>query len=500
MLKVYNSLTRRKEVFESLIPGYAGMYVCGPTVSGESHLGHARPYITFDVVYRYLMHLGYKVRYVRNITDAGHFEEEGREAEDKISKKAVIEKLEPMELVQKYTNMFHWAFDRFNTLRPNIEPTATGHIVEQIEMIKKIIADGFAYVVNGSVYFDVKKYDEVYTQKGMPYGILSGRVLEEMLETTRELDNQEEKRNKTDFALWKNAPPEHIMRWPSPWGEGFPGWHIECSAMSSKYLGEQFDIHGGGMDLQFPHHECEIAQSAVVTGKILAKYWMHNNMITINGKKMGKSYNNVIKLSELFTGNHPMLDQAYHPMTIRFFILQTHYRSTLDFSNDALKAAEKGLKRLWEAYEILQQLTIVENSFATDLELDSKVVKLVNEFEEFINDDFNTAKVLANMFELVPIINGIKDKHIAADAISASTLELLKQQMKVYIEDILGLQSIQQYNNTQLNGVIELMINLRKEARQKKDYVLSDRIRNELGALGILLKDERDGNISYTIG
>src|SRR4051794_16751494 len=500
MLKVYNSLTRRKEVFESLIPGYAGMYVCGPTVSGESHLGHARPYITFDVVYRYLMHLGYKVRYVRNITDAGHFEEEGREAEDKISKKAVIEKLEPMELVQKYTNMFHWAFDRFNTLRPSIEPTATGHIVEQIEMIKKIIADGFAYVVNGSVYFDVKKYDEVFAQRGLPYGILSGRVLEEMLETTRELDNQEEKRNKTDFALWKNAPPEHIMRWPSPWGEGFPGWHIECSAMSSKYLGEQFDIHGGGMDLQFPHHECEIAQSAVVTDRILAKYWMHNNMITINGKKMGKSYDNVIKLSELFTGNHPMLDQAYHPMTIRFFILQTHYRSTLDFSNDALKAAEKGLKRLWEAYEILQQLTIVENSFATDIELDSKVIKLVNEFQEFINDDFNTAKVLANMFELVPIINGIKDKHIAADAISVSTLELLKQQMKVYIEDILGLQSIQQYNNIQLNGIIELMINLRKEARLKKDYVLSDRIRNELGMLGIQLKDEKDGNISYTIG
>jgi len=500
MLKVYNSLTRRKEVFESLIPGYAGMYVCGPTVSGESHLGHARPYITFDVVYRYLMYLGYKVRYVRNITDAGHFEEEGREAEDKISKKAVIEKLEPMELVQKYTNMFHWAFDKFNTLRPSIEPTATGHIVEQIEMIKKIIADGFAYVVNGSVYFDVKKYDEVFTQKGMPYGILSGRVLEEMLETTRELDNQEEKRSRTDFALWKNAPPEHIMRWPSPWGEGFPGWHIECSAMSSKYLGEQFDIHGGGMDLQFPHHECEIAQSAVCTGRILAKYWMHNNMITINGRKMGKSYNNVIKLSELFTGNNPMLDQAYHPMTIRFFILQTHYRSTLDFSNDALKAAEKGLKRLWDAYEILQQLNIVENSFASDLELDAEVIKLVNEFDEFINDDFNTAKVLANMFELVPIINGIKDKHVAADAISASTLGLLKQQMKVYIEDILGLKSIQHYNDTQLNGVIELMINLRKEARQKKDYVLSDRIRNELGALGIQLKDEKDGNISYTIG
>ena len=507
MLKVYNSLTRRKEVFESLIPGYAGMYVCGPTVSGESHLGHARPYITFDVVYRYLMYLGYKVRYVRNITDAGHFEEEGREAEDKISKKAVIEKLEPMELVQKYTNMFHWAFEQFNTLRPSIEPTATGHIVEQIEMIKKIIADGFAYVVNGSVYFDVKKYNEVFAQTGLPYGILSGRVLEEMLETTRELDNQEEKRNKTDFALWKNAPPEHIMRWPSPWGDGFPGWHIECSAMSQKYLGDQFDIHGGGMDLQFPHHECEIAQSAVCNGRILAKYWMHNNMITINGRKMGKSYNNVIKLSELFTGNNPNLDQAYHPMTIRFFILQTHYRSTLDFSNEALKAAEKGLKRLWEAYEHLYKLTEdgwqmpdKSNALPTDAELDAKIIKLVNEFEEFINDDFNTAKVLANMFELVPIVNGIKDKHIALDAINASTLELLKQQMKIYIEDILGLQSIQQHNYAQLNGIIELMINLRKEARQKKDYALSDRIRNDLNALGIQLKDEKDGNMSYTIG
>lgn len=507
MLRVYNSLTRRKEVFESLIPGYAGMYVCGPTVSGESHLGHARPYITFDVVYRYLQHSGYKVRYVRNITDAGHFEEEGREAEDKISKKAVIEKLEPMELVQKYTNMFHWAFDLFNTLRPSIEPTATGHIVEQIEMIKKIIADGFAYVVNGSVYFDVKKYDEAFSQKGMPYGILSGRVLEEMLETTRELDNQEEKRNKTDFALWKNAPPEHIMRWTSPWGNGFPGWHIECSAMSSKYLGEQFDIHGGGMDLQFPHHECEIAQSAVCNGKMLAKYWMHNNMITINGKKMGKSYNNVIRLSELFTGDHPMLDQAYHPMTIRFFILQTHYRSTLDFSNDALKASEKGLKRLWEAYENLNklmddrgQITDKSSSLPTDVELDDKIIKLVNEFEEFISDDFNTAKVLANMFELVPIINGLKDKHIAADAISVATLHLLKQQMKIFVEDILGLQSIQQQNNAQLNGIIELMINLRKEARQNKNYVLSDRIRNELSVLGIQLKDEKDGNISYTIG
>jgi cysteinyl-tRNA synthetase len=321
--------------------------VCGPTVSGESHLGHARPFITFDIVYRYLTFLGNKVRYVRNITDAGHFEEEGREAEDKIAKKAILEKLEPMELVQKYTNLFHWAMHQFNNLDPTIEPTATGHIVEQIVMIEKIIADGYAYVANGSVYFDVEKYHKDFGQKGIPYGILSGRVLDEQLETTRELESQEEKRNKSDFALWKHAAPEHIMRWKSPWGEGFPGWHIECSAMSTKYLGERFDIHGGGMDLQFPHHECEIAQSVVCNHEVPARYWLHNNMITINGKKMGKSYNNVIKLSELFSGEHPILQQAYSPMTVRFFILQTHYRSTLDFSNEALQGAEKGIKRLW---------------------------------------------------------------------------------------------------------------------------------------------------------
>jgi cysteinyl-tRNA synthetase len=320
-LKVYNSLSRKKEIFTSITPGHVGMYVCGPTVSGESHLGHARPYITFDVVYRYLTYLGYKVRYVRNITDAGHFEEEGREAEDKISSKAILEKLEPMELVQKYTNLFHWAMNEFNTIQPSIEPTATGHIVEQINMIEKIIADGYGYVSNGSVYFDVNKYNDDFSKLGLPYGMLSGRNIDEQLDTTRELDGQDEKRNKADFALWKNAPPEHIMRWKSPWGEGFPGWHIECSAMATKYLGTEFDIHGGGMDLQFPHHECEIAQSTVCNHTTPVRYWLHNNMITINGRKMGKSYNNVIKLSELFTGNHPILEQAYHPMTIRSFII-----------------------------------------------------------------------------------------------------------------------------------------------------------------------------------
>jgi len=497
-LKVYNSLTRKKEVFKSITPNRVGMYVCGPTVSGESHLGHARPFITFDIVFRYLMYLGYKVRYVRNITDAGHFEEEGREAEDKIAKKAVLEKLEPMELVQKYTNLFHWAMKVFNNLEPSIEPTATGHIIEQINMIEKIIDNGYAYVANGSVYFDVLKYNKDFSAKGLPYGILSGRVLEELQDTTRELENQEEKRNLPDFALWKNAPPEHLMRWKSPWGEGFPGWHIECSAMSGKYLGHQFDIHGGGMDLQFPHHECEIAQSAVCNHEILARYWLHNNMITIDGRKMGKSYNNVIKLTELFSGNHPLLTKAYSPMTIRFFILQTHYRSTLDFSNEALQASEKGLRRLWEAHEHLKKIN-GGGTKAEDEELDKKVHTLVDEFEEFLNDDFNTAKVLANMFELVPIINGIKDKHLPVNALSSSTIELLQQKMKLFVEDILGLKMDTASDNNKLDGVVQLLIKIRKESRTKKDYVTSDKIRNELQALGIQLKDDKDGNISYTI-
>lgn len=499
-LKVYNSLTRQKEEFVPINAPYVGMYVCGPTVSGESHLGHARPYVTFDVLYRYLLHNGYKVRYVRNLTDAGHFEEEGREAEDKISKKAVLEKLEPMELVQKYTNLYHWAMERLNNLPPSIEPTATGHIIEQIEMIKKLINDGYAYEVNGSVYFDVEKYNTDYSKKGQPYGILSGRVLDEQIESTRELDNQAEKRNKSDFALWKNAPPEHIMRWQSPWGEGFPGWHIECSAMATKYLGEEFDIHGGGMDLQFPHHECEIAQSTVCNHKMPARYWLHNNMITINGRKMGKSYNNVIKLSELFSGQHPLLLQPYHPMTIRFFILQSHYRGTLDFSNEALQASEKALKRLMEAYEwVTGQWSVAAGQQAGDPVLDAKVQKLVNEFEEFMNDDMNTAKVLANMFELVSVINSIKDKHIPATALSASTVDLLKQQLTLYVENIFGLKNERASDNGKLDGVLQLLIEIRKEAKNRKDFVTSDKIRNELTALGVQLKDEKDGGMSYTI-
>lgn len=488
-LKVYNSYIRDKEDFVPLVPGHVGMYVCGPTVSGESHLGHARPYITFDVIFRYLQKSGYKVRYVRNITDAGHFEEEGREAEDKISKKAVIEKLEPMELVQKYTNLFHWAMEQFNCLPPSIEPTATGHIVEQINMIKELIRTGFAYEVNGSVYFDVKKYATDHD-----YGKLSGRVIDDLLATTRDLEGQEEKRNTADFALWKAAPPEHIMRWASPWGEGFPGWHIECSAMSTKYLGKQFDIHGGGMDLLFPHHESEIAQSTICNHVPPARYWIHNNMITINGRKMGKSYNNVIKLTELFTGNHPLLEKAYTPMTVRFFILQTQYRSTLDFSNEALQASEKGLKRLMEAYEWLKTAEMSGSREAS--ESDNKVTSLLSELDEFINDDFNTAKVLANIFELVPVINSLKDKTVQ---LQSTTVQLLQSKLHEYVEEILGLKSETAAETDKLKGVMEVLINLRKEARAKKDWATSDRIRNELAGIGIQLKDDKDGNISWSV-
>ncbi|GAA4299815.1 cysteine--tRNA ligase [Compostibacter hankyongensis] len=494
-LKIYNSLSRQKEVFTPLYAGYAGMYVCGPTVSGESHLGHARPLITFDVIYRYLLHLGYKVRYVRNITDAGHFEEEGREAEDKIATKAVLEKLEPMELVQKYTNLFHEATKQFNCLPPDIEPTATGHIIEQIEMIKSILDAGYAYVENGSVYFDVKKYAASYH-----YGELSGRVLDDLLETTRELDAQHEKHHRADFALWKKAPPEHIMRWPSPWGEGFPGWHIECSAMSSKYLGRQFDIHGGGMDLQFPHHECEIAQSRIAHGgELMARYWVHNNLITINGKKMGKSYNNVIKLSELFSGVHPLLEKAYSPMTVRFFILQTHYRSTLDFSNEALQGAEKGLQRLWSAYETLQELQHPAREAAGDADLEQKVIRLCESCTAFMDDDFNTARVMASLFELVPVINAMRLGQIAMTAISDAAFSLLQKTWQTYVCDILGLREEGAGHDDKLAGVLRLLTEMRQTAKSRKDYATSDHIRQQLQQLGIMLKDERDGTTSWDI-
>ena len=491
-LRIYNSLTKEKEEFIPINPPHVGMYVCGPTVSGESHLGHARPYITFDVVYRYLLYLGYKVRYVRNITDAGHFEEEGRQAEDKISSKALLEKVEPMELVHKYTSLFHWAFRQLNTLEPSIEPTATGHIVEQIGMIEELIKAGYAYVVNGSVYFDVKKY-----AAGHDYGKLSGRVVDDLLETTRELEGQDEKRNKADFALWKLAPPQHIMRWKSPWGEGFPGWHIECSAMATKYLGARFDIHGGGMDLMFPHHESEIAQSTICNHAAPAKYWMHNNMITVNGKKMGKSYNNQITLTQMFIGNHPLLTKGFSPMVIRFFVLQTHYRSTLDFSSEALTAAEKGMKRLFEAFEVLKKLKITDVAEAADTELDKRINSLVDEFEEFINDDFNTAKVLANMFEIVPSINSMKDGLIKPGAISTATFKKLKESFSIFLEQILGLKDPSE-NSAQLNGLMDLLIEIRKEAKSKKDFYTSDKIRKQLAEVGIEMKDEKDGNISWS--
>lgn len=493
-LSIYNSYTKKKEEFIPITPGYAGMYVCGPTVSGESHLGHARPYVTFDVLYRYLTYKGYKVRYVRNITDAGHFEEEGREAEDKVGKKAKLEKLEPMELVQKYTNLFHWAMKQFNCIEPSIEPTATGHIVEQQEMIKKIIEEGYAYEVNGSVYFDVEKYASKYD-----YGKLSGRILDDLLETTRQLEGQDEKRNKADFALWKAATPEHIMQWQSPWGMGFPGWHIECSAMATKYLGPYFDIHGGGMDLQFPHHESEIAQSTICNHEAPVKYWVHNNMITINGRKMGKSYNNFITLTEMFSGRNDLLSKGFSPMTIRFFILQSHYRSTLDFSNEALLASEKAFLRLWDAYRIIQSLKTDENSISVDEELDNKVNNLMDEFEIFMDDDLATPKVIANMFEIVPVINSIKDKQIASGSLKAETISRLQLMFRLYLEDILGLQDPFKADNKKFSELMDLVIELRSRAKSDKDYVTSDKIREHLNKIGIVVKDEKDGTASWTI-
>ena len=499
-LLLYNNLVKKKQVFEPLHPPFVGMYVCGPTVSGESHLGHARPFITFDVLFRYLKHLGYQVRYVRNITDAGHFEEEGRTAEDKISSKAILEKLEPMELVQKYTSLYHSAMTAFNNLPPSIEPTATGHIVEQIEMTKEIMTAGYAYEVNGSVYFNVRKYHQDFAAQGLPYGILSGRNIDEQINETRTLQQQDEKNDPLDFALWKKAPEHHIMRWASPWGYGFPGWHIECSAMSAKYLGDLFDIHGGGMDLQFPHHECEIAQSTVCFKHTPARYWLHNNMITINGKKMGKSYNNVIKLSELFSGNHPILEQGYSPQTIRFFILQSHYRSTLDFSNESLKAAEKAFKKLQEAYNWLQELPLENlNDNEFDAEAEFKINQSLPQFSTSLNDDMNTAKLLAFVFDILPIINSVKDKNISLKTLKQQTWFNLQKYFKIYLADILGLDFTSNYSQSLSKGSIQLLIDIRLQAKINKDFVTCDKIRNDLLRLGVQLKDEKDGGISYSL-
>jgi cysteinyl-tRNA synthetase len=488
-LKIYNSLSREKEIFTPINPPYAGMYVCGPTVSGETHLGHSRPYVTFDIVYRFLLYSGYKVRYVRNITDAGHFEEEDRDAVDKVAIKAKLEQLEPMELVQKYTNIYHDMMDKLNVIRPSIEPTATGHIVEQISMIEDIIAKGFAYVVNGSVYFDVTRY-----AKQHDYGRLSGRKIEEMIAGSRELEGQGEKRNPADFALWKNAPPEHLMRWKSPWGEGFPGWHIECSAMSSKYLGIPFDIHGGGMDLLFPHHESEIAQTKIATGQALANYWMHNNMITIKGQKMSKSLGNTITIAQMFSGDHPLLEQGYSPMTLRFFILQTHYRSTLDFSNEALLAAEKGLQRLMNALDALNKLSFKENDAEYKEAENNQVLQLINSCTEYMNDDFNTAMALASLFELSSKIFSWKNEQLAIASIKKETFELLVKTFNAFVTDIFGLKNEKENDDSKMNGLMELLISLRKEARSKKDFATSDKIRDDLFAAGIQLKDGKEGN------
>jgi cysteinyl-tRNA synthetase len=492
-LSIYNSISRKKEVFTPLNTGYVGMYVCGPTVYSDVHLGNCRTFISFDLIYRYLKYCGYKVRYVRNITDAGHLEGDRDEGDDKFSKKARLEQLEPMEIVQRYTLGFHKVMELFNTLPPTIEPTATGHITEQIAMAQQIIANGYAYEVNGTIYFDVEKYN-----KEKPYGILTNRKLEDLLEGTRELGGQDEKKGRLDFALWIKAKPEHLMQWPSPWGMGFPGWHIECSAMSKKYLGQEFDIHGGGMDLAATHHTNEIAQSQACYHVSPARYWLHTNMLTVNGVRMSKSAGNGFLPHELFTGNHPLLEKAYSPMTVRFFMLQTHYRSTLDFSNEALQAAEKGMKRLWEAYEIVKKFEINPTAYAADTALDEKVKKAVLEMDELMNDDFNTARVLANMFELVPIINSIKDGHIKSQALSGATKQLLQQYFKAYLEDVFGLKNEVQSEDGKLNGVLELLIEIRKESKLKKDYATSDKIRNELQKLGISLKDEKDGSIGIS--
>jgi len=479
---LYNTLTRTKELFKPLHEGRVGMYVCGPTVYGDAHLGHARPGITYDVLFRFFKHAGYKVRYVRNITDVGHLENDADSGEDKIAKKARLEQLEPMEVVQTYTLRYHEAMRRLGVCPPSIEPRASGHIIEQINLVKKILDSGFAYESNGSVYFDVAKYNEVHH-----YGVLSGRNLEDTLEGTRNLDGQSDKRSPLDFALWKKASPEHIMHWPSPWSEGFPGWHLECSAMSEKYLGEVFDIHGGGMDLMFPHHECELAQNTASRGVGGVHYWMHNNMITINGQKMGKSLGNFITLEELFTGTHKILAQAYSPMTIRFFILQAHYRSPLDFSNDALQAAEKGLKRIMQAAKDLKNLPVKEDAAPSE-----EIAKIKNTIYEALCDDLNTPIALSGLFDGVRIINSVKDKAVSINSADKATLEKLFSEI---LTDVLGLidESAGGVNEKMIDGLINMVLDARKTAKANKDWAASDKIRDDLKALGVNIKDTKDG-------
>lgn len=490
-IHIYNTLTRQKEKFEPLHEDHVGMYVCGPTVYNDVHLGNIRTFLHFDVIYRYLQYAGYRVRYVRNITDVGHLENDADEGEDKISKKARLESLEPMEVVQQYTNGFHEVLREFNILPPDIEPSATGHIIEQIEWVKTLLEKGLAYEVNGSVYFDVSKYDKEHS-----YGQLSGRRIEELMESGRLLDSQDEKRNKIDFALWKKASPTHIMRWPSPWGDGFPGWHLECSVMSTKYLGQTFDIHGGGMDLVFPHHECEIAQSVGTTGKEPVKYWIHTNMLTVNGQKMSKSLGNSFLPRELFSGDHQLLDRGYAPMVVRFFMLQSHYSSTLDFSNEALGAAEKGYKRLMAGLEIAKHAEYTKGQH--DEALENSVKGMLEELFTNLSDDFNTAKALAALFEMTTFFNNLKAGNVSAGAISEDTFSQLKTHFAGVIEEVLGLKQEAEADDSLLDGVLHMLMDLRQEAKRQKNYTLSDKIRDDLKKIGISLKDGKEGT-EYSI-
>jgi len=479
-VKIYNSLSGEKEVFKPIHEGNVGMYVCGPTVYSNVHLGNVRTFMSFDMIFRYLKHLDYKVRYVRNITDVGHIVDDIDEGEDKIAKKARLEQVEPMEIVQRYTVDFHDILNKFNFLSPSIEPTATGHIIEQIEIVKEIIDNGFAYESNGSVYFDVVKFNEKHH-----YGVLSGRNIEDMLANSRDLDGQSDKKNAQDFALWKKAEPQHIMRWPSPWSDGFPGWHLECTAMSTKYLGKHFDIHGGGMDLKFPHHECEIAQNEAATGKTPVNYWMHANMLTLNGKKMAKSTGNNILPGEIFTGDNEFLSKPFSAPVARFFMMQAHYRSILDFSDDAIVASEKGFNRLMEAVD---GLATIEASNSSTLDIES----WKNACYEAMNDDFNTPILIAQLFEGVRFINLLKENK---ETLSAADLKTFADAVAVFVYDILGLENLQEAgkNDEKLEGVVNMLIGMRNQARANKNFALSDQIRMQLSAMGIELKDGKEG-------
>lgn len=492
-IRIFNSLSRSKELFKPIKPPFVGFYVCGPTVYGDPHLGHARAGITFDVIYRYLQQLGFKVRYVRNITDVGHLEnEEEGTGEDKVAKKARIEELEPMEVVQHYTIQYHRGLDALNCKRPSIEPTASGHIIEQIKLIEKILHNDLAYEVDGTVYFDLEAY-----RKNNSYGELSGKVLEDLQSGSRDTTGIEEKKNPHDFALWKKAAPEHIMRWDSPWGEGFPGWHIECTTMSTKYLGEKFDIHGGGLDLQFPHHEAEIAQCRGAHGTDPANYWIHNNMVTIDGAKMSKSAGNFITLDQLFSGEHEYLNREYSPMVVRFLMLQSHYRSKIDFSNEALEAAEKGYVKMMNALDLLENLSIPGNPEKGSL--DDEISNLCQQCYKKMSDDFNTAQVLAVLFDIVSKINSIHHKQVEDNAISTRVFKEMKNTFNVFITEILGLKSISQTDDTKTEKLLQLLIEIRAEARVNKDFTTSDKIRDDLKEMGVILKDEKSGKTTYEI-